>query len=539
MMTLLRTEQTRQLRHKWQWLVTLLLLSFVATAGYAETYPARCRVKTSLNVRSGPSTGYSKIGALSPNSYVTVNSVIQNGSSQWGEIDYNNKTGYVSMRYLAYESPIQEKVTSPQYVMVNKSSEESSSIGRFLHTVWKIVRIILIGLAILLLIAFVKAIIQILAFLAVYAGIGALVFHILFGNAGLGANVGFCFGVFIGLRMFFDSLDMRYADLLWIAYLLISAPLFWSNRLQHVLTGPWRYMFKTSWLDESYKPTVRTFFYILQILLYIVTTPLRVFNAIGYNIIVYGITELYDLSFEVLQPSSYNEGKGSLWRWIVMLPYRIVKYPLGHGGLAIIEGMVWTVVDIFIPAVTMYHGTDLTAGQLIASSGQRNKDLRDNAKWTQGTFTASKSSWGGIGVYFTTRRRVAASYAHDPYRLSDNDPVMIVCRVSLGKILSYGLAPHHVYSNAGWNKKPAVINDYAEKNGYTTGEWWNGGNNGYWEYCMFDWKDRYNECWRIRPVYIFNFRTSLAQHVNGGMHHWLFDGHVAKDIERSLESILG
>jgi hypothetical protein len=44
----------------------------------------------------------------------------------------------------------------------------------------------------------------------------------------------------------------------------------------------------------------------------------------------------------------------------------------------------------------------------------------------------------------------------------------------------------------------------------------------YWEYCLFDWKNLYNSRWRIRPLYVFNYRTLMAQHVPGGMAHWLF-----------------
>ena len=61
---------------------------------------------------------------------------------------------------------------------------------------------------------------------------------------------------------------------------------------------------------------------------------------------------------------------------------------------------------------------------------------------------------------------------------------------------------------------------------------------GYWEFCMLDWQNRYNHSWRIRPVYVFNFRTGKVQHINGGMRHWLFDSSVAGDILNSIENSL-
>lgn len=505
----------------------------MTTVCNADTYPAHCRVTNTLNVRSGPGTNYSKIGKLYPNSYIIVNSTTYRQSRQWGEINYNNRTGYVAMQYVSYQNPIEVEPPTSQATIADDSIDILDSIVDFFSGIWKIVRIIFSVFVVILILAFWRNIVEILVFLGFFYFVGALAFHLLFDNGELGGVIGLSFGIFIGLRKIIDSLGAEWADILWLLYLIISAPLFWSNRLQHVLTEPWRYMFKSSWLDEGYKKIVRNILRVVQFLLYVVTTPLRLFNAIGYNIIVYGFTELYDLTYEVLQPSSRDEGAGDVWRWLVMLPYRFLKYPIYHGGQVIIEGVVWTVVDIFIPAVTMYHGTDLTAGQMITSCSERNQELKKNAQWTQGTFAASQSSWGGIGVYFASRRRVAITYAHDSYRLSDNNPIMIVCRVSLGNIINYSLAPYYVYSNAGQYGNPAVLNKYGEKEGYTTGEWWND-RGGYWEFCMFDWQNRYNYSWRIRPVYVFNFRTSKVQHINGGMRHWLFDKTVVEDIFNSI-----
>ena len=109
---------------------------------------------------------------------------------------------------------------------------------------------------------------------------------------------------------------------------------------------------------------------------------------------------------------------------------------------------------------------------------------------------------------------------------------MIVCRVSLGKIINYSLAPYLTHMNAGASGNPAVLNRYADKNGYNTGEWWNQ-RGGYWEFCMFDWQNRYNHPWRIRPIFVFNFRTGRAQHIESGLRHWLFSKVVMDDIFKS------
>lgn len=380
---------------------------------------------------------------------------------------------------------------------------------------------IIVGLIIL---AFREQLITAAVFIGVFMGIGAFIFWLLFDNSNLGATVGFWFAIFIGIKLITQSLGAEYSSMFEYGYYLLSFPVWFLNRLQHILTEPWRYVFKSDWPSEKSKEILRPLLYGLQIILYVATTPLRLLNAFIYNILIYGITELYDLFFEVLQPCQRDEGADSLWTWIYMLPWRMIKYPIYHGGLVLIEGAVWTLIDIVIPAITMYHGTDLIAGQCITG--------KYGSQWTDGTFTASQNSWGGIGVYFASRRGVARRYAEDPYRLNGHNPVMIVCRVSLGKIINYSLAPHYVYTNAGGYGRPSVLNKYADENGYTTGEWWNQ-RGGYWEYCMFDWQNRYNHPWRIRPIYVFNFRTGRAQHIKSGLRHWLFSTVVLDDIFQS------
>ena len=216
---------------------------------------------------------------------------------------------------------------------------------------------------------------------------------------------------------------------------------------------------------------------------------------------------------------------------MLWLPYRLIKYPIFHGSLVIIESVVWTIIDIFIPTITLYHGTDLNAAMAITGSAKRNISLWNN--WMAGTFKASNinNAWGGMGVYFASSRQVVISYSQRAISRTGGVPVFMACRVSLGKIINYAVAPRRVANNTGGSGNPVVLNRYAEENGYTTAEWWNG---GYWEYCMFDWQNRYNYPWRIRPLYVLNLHTDRAQHIDGGMRHWLFDPVIFESITDSL-----
>ena len=440
---------------------------------------------------------------------------------QWGEIDYYGQTGYVAMRYLEPQEPDMQEERAVIQTNSNRGSSWAS-VGDFFGGIGKFLKYGFIILCAIIGLAFIKQIFQALIFIGMFMGAGALLFWILFDNSDLGATIGFVVAILIGLRLFLQSIDGNFFTLFFIIYWIVTIPSWICNRLQLALTGPWRYLFKYINVGDSTRNVLRPFLYFVQILLYIATTPLRVTNAIYYDIFIYGITEIYDLVCEVFIPTNYSEGRGDFWKWILWFPVRLVRYPLFHGTLVLIEGAVWTVIDIIIPTITMYHGTNLEAANAIVGCSERNQNLWD--KWHSGSFNASTSNngWGGLGVYFAPSRRVVISYCHRA-----NGTVFIACRVSLGKILNYSLAPRYVENNTGKYGCHSILNDYANANGYHTAEWWNG---EYWEYCMFDWQNRYNYPWRIRPIYVFNISTGLAQHIEGGFRHWLFSKMVLEDI---------
>lgn len=61
--------------------------------------------KQSVNVRSGPSTDYEKVGSLS---YAQEVSVTGLASTNWYRISFNDQTAYVSANYLVNEKPVKQ-----------------------------------------------------------------------------------------------------------------------------------------------------------------------------------------------------------------------------------------------------------------------------------------------------------------------------------------------------------------------------------------------------------------------------------------------
>ena len=125
-----------------------------------------------------------------------------------------------------------------------------------------------------------------------------------------------------------------------ILYWLISLPFYVLNALQRFLSKPWRSCIKMNSGDDVRNKKYRTIYEYAKVPLYIVLTPLRLVNAIYYNLIIHFLLEEFNYLCEVIAPSCDKEGNGNLGKWLLWLPCRIIKYPLYHGLLTLIESIV-------------------------------------------------------------------------------------------------------------------------------------------------------------------------------------------------------
>lgn len=139
-----------------------------------------------------------------------------------------------------------------------------------------------------------------------------------------------------------------------------------------------------------------------------------------------------------------------------------------------------------------------------------------------GIWNVGGGNYAGDGIYFAPVMPTAEHYS--------GNGCIIVTRVSLGSVLDLGLAPCRIYRQCGHPNAKGVTK-YGLDKGYTTGEWWRS-DSGWWEYCMYDWQNRYNESWRIRPLYVIDLQDSRnILRIPGGMSHWLFRKMVLKDLQ--------
>lgn len=437
--------------------------------------PFNAETTSNLRVRLGPGTDFLTITTLSRGTVVIVT---DNPPSRypWVMIQWDKQqTGWVHSKYLRRTSKSTSFVSTTD---IDAKKNKPKNIRQYIWT-----------------------------------GIGhvALALFIIFFIVGVWDKI---FGAAV-------SLGILGAYLIKWSYALTSFPFFVSNTLQRYLAKPWIIFFHNNHFSDQTNRILRQIFQWVKVPLYILLTPLRIINAVFFNIFIHCIFELFNYILEVAVPTRYDEGEYSIWEWFLYLPKRICKYGLYHPLLTIIESIIWTIVDIFLPALTLYHGTSPNAAESIVSSPERIGSFSS----TTGIWNVGRGNFAGNGIYFAPARSTSKHYSSGS---------MIICRVTLGHTLDLGLAPHYVFYQCG-HANAYGVTDWGLKNGYVSGEWWRSDTH-WWEYCMYDWQNRYNYSWRIRPLYIVDLENGFLQRIPCGMSHWLFRKMILQDIRTSFKN---
>jgi len=156
----------------------------------------------------------------------------------------------------------------------------------------------------------------------------------------------------------------------------------------------------------------------------------------------------------------------------------------------------------------------------------RNKHRERTSGWKSGTWDVGEGNYAGDGIYFGISRKTLSNYQKG---------VAIAARVTPGKTIDTVLMPDYVYRSAGAPNAPGTsqISNWGLNHGYVTGEWWRDGKD-WWEICLYDRRHRYNESWRIRPIYAIYAHNGIMQRIPGGPAHWLFRKQVFDDLLDTL-----
>lgn len=507
-----------------------LLLLFPSFQGMAESALYRVTGEN-VNLRVGPGTNYDILGHRNKGDIVTV---IQLYNKDWAKVRYGSTAfAYISRDYIVYHGPLPKDVTQAETPRKQQHTRSSGSTSA-LDAIFKIARIIAVAFFILsILCAYVEteAAVSLTIPFAFYI-IGYIIGFFL-SNAHLGAVIGEAMGFAILLISLagdwftyhpYWTIDL--SDLFFKAWLVASWPFWMLDRFQLFLTKPWRNKMKAHWAPEWRKADLRKRYHLLQIPFYFLLFPLRLLNAIYYNLIIHLIYELSNYVLEVFAPSDSKLGSDNVFLWILCFPVRVVFYIGYHFVFTVVESVVWTVIDTFLPAVTLYHGTASRFATEMVCEPLRTRESREDKSWKSGTWHVGGGNYAGDGIYFGISRRTLRNYQKG---------ACIVTRVSMGRVVDISLMPSSVYSAAG-NPNAHEVSKWGLTHGYTTGEWWRAGAD-WWEFCLFDRQNRYNDSWRIRPVYVLNYKDGIMQRIPRGTAHWLFRKMVLKDIGQSIQAM--
>ena len=445
----------------------LIIFAMMCTSlVHAETTTYIVTANT-LNVRSGAGEQYKVIGKLHKGDKVRV---LQMHNSDWATIRWQLGEGYVSRSYIALKSSKKQ---------TNKNSDfkiSSLKIGNLIRD---------------------------------YYGWGILFISL--------------FIVFPILQKYGQKSTWRVTYIIWY---ILSYPFYILDLLQFWLAKPWRPFMKENILQDGAKKFMRVFLRILQFPFYVLLLPLRIINAIYYNILIHNTYELLNYFLEVVEPSHPKEGHKNIGKWIIFLPKRILKYLLYHSVLTFIESIIWTVADVIFPAMTLYHGTSTEATNSILCEPTRNRKRITKACRTMGIWNVGAGNFAGDGIYFGIYRKTFKNYSRGS---------LIVARVTTGKAIDTVLIPNSVYDKAGsWSA--SAVSNWGLRNGYVSGEWWRT-TGSWWEICLYDRKNKYNESWRIRHLYAVSSESGIMQRIPGGSAHWLFRKVILKDIWYSITHI--
>jgi hypothetical protein len=235
--------------------------------------------------------------------------------------------------------------------------------------------------------------------------------------------------------------------------------------------------------------------------MHIILTPIRIINAVYFDIILYWSVVFCDSISELLHPrlGVYKTRNTSryLWNWILRFPVRFFHL-FSRNGLALLEGILMVGLDTVFPTYTMYHGTSFKG---IATN------IAQAGRWYVGG-----GDYAGCGIYFGFYRKTAEHYA------KGDDHAMIVARVTIFPCRNSATLPHRLRKKIG--------NDGSGISSHLPFPWksiehWRDHDYAQWfEYCLVqpEQTGQYVRTWRARPICIL--KHYFPQRIWGGLSLW-------------------
>lgn len=287
--------------------------------------------------------------------------------------------------------------------------------------------------------------------------------------------------------VFFITVFLIFSYVLKELVFIFNPVFFFLNRIQWILYNPLRVFWKNPNSSFSHK-TFNLLFYtgiipIYWIVIHVASTPLRLINAIYFNILLSWSINIYDSLAEVMNPKlgkiRHKTGMSYMLSWTIGFPIRLVKM-IVKNIFVFIEPIIMTGVDIVFPTYTMYHGT---------TYGNVHADITQNGRWLVGN-----GNYAGTGIYFGMSKKVAEYYA-------DASNTVILVRVTLMFNRNIASTPYTIRSHIGLGYGGDEISRKLYKFWSSIEHWRK--DMEWFEYCILqpvEKKGSMVTTWRARPI---------------------------------------
>jgi hypothetical protein len=211
----------------------------------------------------------------------------------------------------------------------------------------------------------------------------------------------------------------------------LSKPFLYTNRLQWLILAPFRKWLRdpaSSWPRRWYLAGF-PIFALYSMIAYLILLPLRLVNAFYFDILLFWSVCLRDgllaLAFPYYTESNWMK---RIYLWLYNFPRRLVLF-LGKYLLVLFQGMAMFCFDLVWPTLTLFHGTDKSRAEKIASTGE----------WLAGS-----GDYAGTGIYFGLEKEVAQHYIR-----AKAEALIVVSRVTLTPCRSISTLPEKIRAQIG------------------------------------------------------------------------------------------
>lgn len=308
--------------------------------------------------------------------------------------------------------------------------------------------------------------------------------------------------LWVGLGIFsFILFVFAFRDVIW----LLNYPFMLLNWMQWILYNPLRFLWKNTangWSALIFGLLRYSFIaFFWWLIVHILLIPIRLLNALYFNVLLYWSVIFCDSIFEFWFPRlKYGQYRG-FRGWFIYLPLRLYNV-FKRNGYALLGGILMTGVDTVFPTYTMYHGTSFKG---IATN------IAQAGRWYVGG-----GDYAGSGIYFGFLRKTAEHYAQG------SDRALICARVTVFPCRNSATLPYKIRKKIG-NDGAGISSGLPFP--YCSIEHWRDHSYAQWfEYCLVQpgLAGKYVRTWRARPICVL--KNGMPKRIWGGISLWTGSG---------------